>query len=70
MRFTAVITKEEKWYVARFIELGETDEDRANLKEAGFRRAVMWAYKEELTRLLCPYMRNSLKEHFWQKQLT
>lgn len=40
MRFTAVITKEEKWYVAHCIELGvvsqgKTIEDaQANLKEA------------------------------------
>ena len=39
-RFTAVITKEEKWYVAHCIELGvvsqgKTIEDaQANLKEA------------------------------------
>ena len=40
MRFTALITKEEKWYVARCVELGvvsqgETiDEAKNNLQEA------------------------------------
>ena len=39
-RFTAVITKEEKWYVAHCIELGVVsqgktiEEAQANLKEA------------------------------------
>lgn len=39
-KFTAVITKEEKWYVAHCVELGvvsqgkTTEEARANLKEA------------------------------------
>jgi predicted RNase H-like HicB family nuclease len=40
MKFTAIITKEEKWYVAHCIELGVVsqgktiDEAKANLKEA------------------------------------
>lgn len=39
-RFTAVITREEKWYVAHCVELGVVsqgktiEEARANLKEA------------------------------------
>jgi predicted RNase H-like HicB family nuclease len=39
-RFTAVITKEEKWYIAHCVELGVVsqgktiEEARANLKEA------------------------------------
>lgn len=39
-KFTAVITKEEKWYVARCVELGVVsqgktiEEAQANLKEA------------------------------------
>jgi len=39
-RFTAVITKEEKWYVARCVELGVVSQGKtiekaqANLKEA------------------------------------
>ena len=39
-RFTALITKEEKWYVARCVELGVVsqgqtiEEAQANLKEA------------------------------------
>jgi len=39
-RFTAVITKEEKWYVAHCVELGvvsqgkTTEEAEANLQEA------------------------------------
>lgn len=39
-RFTAVITREEKWYVARCLELGVVsqgktiDQAQANLKEA------------------------------------
>lgn len=39
-RFTAVITREEKWYVARCLELGVVsqgktiDEAQVNLKEA------------------------------------
>jgi predicted RNase H-like HicB family nuclease len=39
-RFTAVITKEKKWYVARCVELGVVsqgktiEEAQANLKEA------------------------------------
>jgi predicted RNase H-like HicB family nuclease len=40
MKFTAVITKEEKWYVAHCVELGVVsqgktiEEAQANLKEA------------------------------------
>jgi predicted RNase H-like HicB family nuclease len=40
MKFTGIITKEEKWYVAHCIELGVVsqgktiDEAKANLKEA------------------------------------
>ena len=40
MRFTAIIIKEEKWYVAHCIELGVVsqgktiEEAKANLKEA------------------------------------
>ncbi|MGQ9837691.1 MAG: type II toxin-antitoxin system HicB family antitoxin [Cyanobacteriota bacterium] len=40
MRFTAVISKEEKWYVAHCVELGVVSQGRtieeaqANLKEA------------------------------------
>jgi len=40
MRFTAVISKEEKWYVAHCVELGVVsqgktiEEAQANLKEA------------------------------------
>lgn len=39
-RFTAIITKEDKWYVAHCLELGvvsqgkTVDEAKANLKEA------------------------------------
>jgi len=40
MKFTAIITKEEKWYVAHCVELGVVsqgktiEEAQANLKEA------------------------------------
>lgn len=40
MKFTAVVTKEEKWYVAHCVELGVVsqgktiEETQANLKEA------------------------------------
>lgn len=40
MKFTAVVTKEERWYVARCVELGVVsqgktiEEAQANLKEA------------------------------------
>ncbi len=49
MRFTAVITKEGKWYIAHCVELGVVsqgktiEEAQANLKEAVELYRKLWA---------------------------
>jgi len=75
MKFTGVITKEEKWYVAHCIELGVVsqgktiEEAQANLKEA------VELYLEEETgdnpnSPLKKGGRGLYKNVFWQKSIT